>query len=183
MNDAPRTWTKLRSESGPDLQIARVRYDTVTNPRNGRELVRTVLETPSWCNIVALTPERRVVLVRQYRFGTAKLTTEIPGGIVDPGEDHGHAARRELREEAGYTSAKWTYLGAVEPNPAFHDNLCHHWLAEDAVRTHEQELDGGEDIVVETWTLDELRDRIRSGEVRHALVLTAVSRVLDLRRP
>jgi 8-oxo-dGTP pyrophosphatase MutT (NUDIX family) len=182
MAPSPLPWPRLASEHGDDLMICRVRYDTVTNPRTGASLRRTVLETPGWCNVVALTPERRIVVVRQFRFGTGKVTAEIPGGIVDPGEAHLDAARRELREEAGYTSERWTYLGAVEPNPAFHDNLCHHWLAEEALRTHDQELDGGEDIAVETWDLEELRARIDGGEVRHALVLTALGKVFDLRR-
>jgi 8-oxo-dGTP pyrophosphatase MutT (NUDIX family) len=179
--NAPRTWPKLASERGPDLLICRARFDTLTNPRTGRDMRRTVLETPDWVNVVALTPERRLVVVRQFRFGTATITTEIPGGVIDPGEDSQHAARRELREEAGYTAPRWSYLGAVEPNPAFHTNLCHHWLAEDAVPTHAQELDSGEDIAIDTLSLDDARRQIASGAIRHALVLTALSKVLDLR--
>ena len=177
----PRPWPKLSSERGADLLICRVRFDLLTDPRTGAALRRTVLESPEWVNVVALTPERRLVVVRQFRFGTAQVTTEIPGGIVDPGESHEHAAARELREEAGYRSSKWTYLGAVEPNPAFLDNLCHHWLAEDALGGTAQELDAGEDIVIDTLSLDEVRAQIASGAIRHSLVLTALSKVLDLR--
>lgn len=179
--DAPAPWPKLKSEYGPDLLICRTRFDTVVNPRNSRELRRTVLEAPEWVNVVALTLERRLVVVRQFRFGTGAITTEIPGGIVDPGEAHADAARRELREEAGYTATRWSYLGAVEPNPAFLDNLCHHWLAEDAEPTHGQELDQGKDIAIDTLTLDEAREAVTRGEIRHALVITALARVIDLR--
>lgn len=182
MSQAPRPWPRVNSQYGPDLLVCRARFDTLTNPRTGKDMLRTVLETPQWCNVVALTRERRLVVVRQFRFGSSSVTTEIPGGVVDPGEEHAHAAQRELREECGYTSARWSYLGCVEPNPAFHDNLCHHWLAEDCELTHPQELDSGEDIVVDTLSLDDVRAQIASGAMRHALVITALARVLDLRR-
>jgi len=177
----PRPWPRVGGEPGPDLLVCRARFDVLTNPRTGQNLKRTVLETPDWVNVVALTDERRLVVVRQYRFGSASVTTEIPGGMVDPGEDPEQAARRELREEAGYTAERWTYLGAVEPNPAIHDNLCHHWLAEGARETHGLDQDAGEDIVAETLSAAEVREELAAGRMRHALVLTALARVMDLR--
>lgn len=176
-----RDWPKLESRHGPHMVLFRPRYDSLRNPRTDKVHERLVLETPDWVNVVALTAERELVVVHQYRFGTGQVTIEIPGGVVDRGEQHADAARRELREETGHTSAKWTYLGAVEPNPAFHTNLCHHWLAEEAERTHDQGLDPGEDIAIETLALEEVRARIASGEIRHSLVITALARVLDLR--
>jgi 8-oxo-dGTP pyrophosphatase MutT (NUDIX family) len=176
-----RAWPRTRSEAGPDLQVCRARFDWLTNPRTGELMKRTVLETPDWVNVVALDEEQRLVVVHQFRFGSAEFTTEIPGGMVDRGETHAAAAQRELREEAGYTAQRWSYLGGVQPNPAFQDNVCHHWLAEGARRSHQQELDGGEDISIDALTLEQVRAAIRDGRMRHALVLTALSRVFDLR--
>ena len=161
--------------------IARARFDTLENPRTGEELRRLVLDMPDWVNVVALDADRRLVVVRQFRFGTGQVTTEIPGGVIDGDEDPESAARRELREETGYTGERWTKLGAVEPNPAFQNNVCHHFLAEGVERTHELELDPGEDIVVGKLALDEVREAIRKGEIRHSLVLTALAHVMDLR--
>ena len=180
---APRPWERIASEHRPHMILFRPRYDTVVHPLSGTHMQRLVLEVPPWVNVVALTGARELVLVRQYRFGTESISLEIPGGMVDRGEDQRGAAERELREETGYTAARWTYLGCVEPNPAFQDNLCHHWLAEGAVRTHAQTLDGGEDIEVVTLSLERVRALVGGGAIRHSLGLTARARLLDLRDP
>lgn len=177
----PAPWHKLRSEEGPSLLIAEARFDTVVNPRNQAELRRLVLDVAPWVNVVALDTEGRAVCVRQWRFGTEAVTTEIPGGVVDRDEDPLEAARRELREETGYTSDDWTSLGVVEPNPAFQNNLCHHYLARGARLTHPTDPDIGEDIQVVLLDAQELHEGIRSGSIRHSLVVSAVCRVLDLR--
>jgi 8-oxo-dGTP pyrophosphatase MutT (NUDIX family) len=174
-------WKELGSERGPDLSLFKVRFDQLEHPRSGTEVRAVVLETPDWANVVARTPDGRMVLVRQYRFGSRALSLEIAGGMVDAGEEPLEAARRELREETGFTSERWTFLGAVEPNPAFHDNLCHHFLAEDAVQTHPQELDPGEDVEVVLLTPAEVESQVRDGRIRNSLVVSALGRVLDLR--
>lgn len=174
-------WEILRSEPGPDLILFRSRYDWVRNPRNARSLKALILESADWVNIVALTPEKKVVVVRQYRFGVGKTTLELPAGIMDAGETPEQAAIRELKEETGYTSANWKYLGWVETNPAFLNNLCHQWLALDVVKTSAPELDEGEEISVAELSLEEVRFEIEQGNMRNSLTVLSLSRVFDLR--
>lgn len=176
-----RPWERVSSKDGPNLIVFRSRFDRMTHPKTGEELDRLVLKSTDWVNVVALTTDHRLIVVRQYRFGTEEITTEVPGGMIDPGEGHEESARRELLEETGYVSDSWTYLGNVDPNPAVQTNQMHHWLARDCRLEAEQELDAGEDIEVATLSEDELRAAVSSGEIRHALVLTALHRVFDLR--
>jgi len=177
----PRPWPKHDSEPGPDLALFRVRHDRLENPRTGEVLRRLVLETRDWVNVVARTRAGEYVLVRQYRFGVERVTTEIPGGVIDAGEDHLSAAQRELAEETGYRAQEWRYLGHTQSNPAYQDNVCHHWLALGAVLEGEQRLDPGEDIEVVRLEEREVRAALASGEIAHSLVWCALARVLDLR--
>ena len=177
----PRPWQKVASEAGPDLMVARARFDTLINPRTGEPLRRLVLETRDWANVVARTKDGQVIVVRQYRFGSGTVTTEIPGGVVDPGEEPLAAARRELREETGYTSDRWSSLGSVDPNPAFHTNRLYSFLAEDCLLTHEIEPDPGEDLTTGLLSPTELLSAVQEGRIAHSLVLCALARVFDLR--
>jgi hypothetical protein len=83
-------------------------FITAIHPRNGKVLERLVLESVDWVNVVALDEQRRSVMIRRYRLGIGYTTLETPGGIVDRGEDSKTAAIRELLEETGYESDKWT---------------------------------------------------------------------------
>ncbi len=177
----PQPWKLIKQEAGPSLKLFASRFEYRRNPRNGKELECLVLDSRDWVNIVALTKEKEAVLVKQFRFGSASVTIEIPGGVVDPGEGHGEAARRELREETGFSTDQWIYLGASEPNPAIMNNLCHHWLAEDVVLSHSLSLDEGEDIMVITASLEEIREAVSSGRMRHSLAITGLAKVFDLR--
>lgn len=173
-------WKLLRSEEGEELPIFKVRYDWLENPRNGAALKAVVLDVPDWVTIAAVTPEEGIVVVRQYRFGAATFTTELPAGLVNPGEAHRDAAMRELREETGYTSDDWVYLGWVQPNPAYQNNLLHQWLARDVRLTAPRQLDEGEDIAVSLLTAAQARREIAEGRFRNSLALLSLSRIMNL---
>lgn len=179
----PLDWERIESRPGPDLIIFGTRYDRLRHPVSGRAFERIVLESVDWVNCMAMTRDGRYVMVRQYRFGTGAVTLETPGGMVDPGEDSGAAIRRELTEETGYGEGTWRYLGCVEPNPAFHDNRCHHWLATGVVPIADPAPGAGEHIAVELLTSDELVAAAQDGTITHALALSVIARVLDVWRP
>lgn len=173
-------WEPLGSRYGADLKILRVRHDALRHPWSGQVLERVVLEASPWVNCVARTADGRLVMVEQYRFGVAACTLETPGGLVDPGETPLEAMQRELTEETGFGGGTWTDLGAVEANPAFLDNLCHHFLVDGVEPVGEPDLGAGEAIRVHLMTLEEVRRAIDSCWLRHSLALSVLSRVYDL---
>ena len=173
-------WKRMDSQFGEDLILFRPRFDQMRNPRSLRVLRRLVLESVDWVNMVALTEDGSSVMVRQFRFGVSYTTLETPGGMIDPGEDSLSAAKRELREETGYTGGNWRYLGAVEPNPAYHNHLCHHWLARDVVATQEPDPTPGEAIDVVLMSETDVIRAVQEGVIKHALALSALSRVYEL---
>ncbi|MEM9557369.1 MAG: NUDIX hydrolase [Acidobacteriota bacterium] len=164
-------WPTLEQGAREEHGIYALREVKRRSPRTGRASWYKVLEVPVWVNVVALTPEREVVLIEQYRHGIDELTLEIPGGMVDAGEDPAAAATRELREETGFTGAEPELLGSVHPNPAIQDNCCHTYLIRDARRTASMELDDGEHIRVVTHRLDDVPALIRDGVITHSLVV------------
>jgi 8-oxo-dGTP pyrophosphatase MutT (NUDIX family) len=138
-----------------------------------REFSFDILECPDWVNVVALTGEGRVVVIRQYRAGTQAITLEVPGGTVDEDETPLDAARRELSEETGYQADTWELIGRVEPNPAFQTNSTYTYLARNARRTGPQRLDDTELIDVEERAVHDIPQLISDGTIAHALVVCA----------
>lgn len=162
-----------------DTPIFRLRRDRAEHPRSGHVGDYYVLENPDWVNIIALTPARELLLVRQWRHGTATIELEIPAGMVEPDESPVAAAARELAEETGYAPARCVELGAVVPNAAYQTNTCHTVLAEGCERVGETRFDPGEDLELVTVPLRELPTLVREGKLRNGMVLVALLWWLD----
>lgn len=171
----PRDWRRVEREVLFDHSLFDLTRRRLTAPDGPEERRALVIESRDWVNVIALTSGAppRVVLIRQFRYGTEKITLEIPGGIVEHGEDPADTARRELLEETGYTADRFHLLGQVEPNPAILDNRCTSWLAEGARRTERPSGDGDEEIEVIEVPLPEVRALIARGQIQHSLVVSA----------
>lgn len=173
-------WQRISDEKGTDLMLFRALFRWFAHPESGQRFKRIVLDSADWVNVVATTPAGEFVMVRQFRFGDESITTEIPAGLVDPGEHIFHAAKRELLEETGYEGMEWSYLGCVSPNPAFLNNRCHHWRVRNVVKTAEPQTDDGEDIEILLMNAADLTGAIREGMIDHVLALSAFSRIPDI---
>lgn len=170
----PRPWKLVARGEERDLVILRIREDLLEHPRTGAAHPRVVIDCPDWVNVLAMTPRRQVVMVRQYRNGVGALTLELPGGLVDPGEAPEAAAARELEEETGYRPKRMVPLGWLHPNPPLQSNRCYSFMALDCERVSDGHPDGGEDIQVELHARDALPQMIREGQVTHALTVSAL---------
>lgn len=166
-------WKVSKSEILNTTRVFTLRQDRSTSPITGEEHNFYVLEAPEWVNMIAITKSNKLVLIRQFRHGTRSVTLEIPGGMVDPGETPMESARRELLEETGYSSKKWRQIGAVHPNPAIQSNMCHTFLALDAVKMQDPELEGTEDIEVSLCGEDEMDKLVSEAQITHSLVAVA----------
>lgn len=171
----PESWPLLRSILLGDHRIFRLRHDFRRSPRTGSEHDFFVLECPDWVNVVALTPDRRMVFVEQYRHGTNTLELEIPGGVMDPDDTSPVATGiRELREETGFEGVNARVLGWVAANPAIMTNHCHTILIEDCELRHPAQFDAAEDLVTRLIPVAEVAGLVAAGRVRHSLVVAAL---------
>ncbi|MEM7412245.1 MAG: NUDIX hydrolase [Myxococcota bacterium] len=170
----PKPWRVHRVETIQECRVFSVTRMDTRSPRTGDDHHFFGIQSTDWVNVLPMTPEGEVVLVRQYRHGSGTITLETPGGMVDPGEAPAEAAARELLEETGYQPDALIPLGHINPNPALFDNRLHGFLAKDARRVAEVRNESTEETHVELLPWEELRAQIRAGKIDHALVATVV---------
>jgi ADP-ribose pyrophosphatase len=134
------------------------------------------------CNVLAITPENEAVFVWQYRHGTDVLSLELPGGVVDAGEEPLDGARRELREETGYAVDKLEHLLTVHTNPALQDNVHHTFVGWGARLVGPPMLDETEECEVALVKLEDLAALVDERYVTHSLCVAAIERFVRARR-
>lgn len=170
----PKRWQRLRSEPHATTRIFDVTRAIYQHPDRAKAQDFFVINAPDWVNVIALTPEQQLVLVRQFRYGIDDFSLEIPGGVIDAGEDCVAAGLRELREETGYIGERARLLGSVHPNPAMQSNRCHLVLVENVRREAKLDWDPDEEFEIMTKPVDDVFNLAYSGGITHAMVLDAL---------
>jgi 8-oxo-dGTP pyrophosphatase MutT (NUDIX family) len=174
------TWKTLETRTLVKDRWIHLTAETCQTPE-GREIAPYyILTYPDWVNIVAITDNDEVLLVRQYRHAAGKTFLELPGGGVEAG-DAGpeEAARRELEEETGYRAGRMEFVTTLYPNPASHTNLLHVYLAQGVVPSGPPRLDAGEEgLTVQLMPVAELVDQLRAGALGEALHVASVMMAL-----
>jgi len=168
-------WKKIGSKPAGDYKIFSIRTDRRISPRTEQEHDFHVIDCVNWVNVVALTPDRQVVMIEQFRHGSDTVELEIPGGMIDPGDASPEMAGiRELREETGYEGKSAGIVGSVYPNPAIMSNTCYTVLVEHCRCVHPMQWDHAEDIATRLVPLADIPALVSTGKIRHSLVVAAL---------
>lgn len=148
---------------------------------DGRVMPRYfIMDFPDWVNILPVTPDGQVILVKQYRHASGREHLEVPGGSMDPrlSESPEEGARREMLEETGYDSSQIQDVGAHYPNPALQSNRTHTYIAWDCEEKQEQNLDEFEELSLYTCSVGRLRQHLLEGDFDHSIMIASVSKAL-----
>lgn len=170
----PAKWDLVEKVFHADCRIYQVHKYICVHPVDHRKGDFYVMECPDWAQVLALTPDRKIIMVQQFRFGSQQLSWEVPGGVLDVGEDPVFGAERELFEETGYRGTTPKVIGWNYPNPALQNNKTHYVLVENCeyVGGHSHDLD--EEFAMKTISLDDAFRWIKAGMVTHTIAMSAL---------
>lgn len=181
--DATLDWREISRETAGDYRIFTVERSVAVSPVDGQPRTFHRIQSLDFAQIVPITADGHVVMIRQYRHGSQRVTWEIPGGLVDAGEDPAAAAMRECLEETGYRARHAEPLGVVNPNPALFANRLHAFFATGVERERAVQNTGSEITEPVLVPLKELAGMLVSGQIDHGLVTGTLWRYLYLHGP
>jgi ADP-ribose pyrophosphatase len=167
-------WQILSSEYIHKGPWATLRTDKCLMPDGRIVPSYYVLEYPDWANAVALTEDNKIIMVRQYRHAAGVISLEIPGGVIEAGELSKVGMKRELLEETGYAFTNLELLCKVHANPSTANNITHCYLATGGKKVQEQHLDEQEQIEVEEYTIEEVKQLLAHNQITQALHCTTL---------
>ena len=134
-----------------------------------------VYEFPTWVTAVPVTQDGKIVMVRQYRHALGEVCIEIPGGCVeDTDKNFQEAIARELLEETGYVFSSYDYLGRISANPSSDNNLMHMFLAKGGLKISEPQLDYNEELEVELFTVEEVKQLLRENKIVQSMHVSTI---------
>lgn len=163
---------KISSERIYEGAIMNVRRDTVTAPKG--TAYREIVEHNGAVAAIALTEDRNIIMVKQFRYACGEAILEIPAGKIDKGEtDPVAAMKRELKEETGYTASQVLHMGDVNPSCAYSEEVIHLYLMT-GLTPGEQNLDEDEALEVIEMPFDEVYDMAVRGELVDSKTLAAL---------
>ena len=174
VSNQPSKWNLLEDRLHAKCRIFEVRSQHFKHPKDGREGDFYVLNTSDWVNVLAVTPNEEIVMVRQFRYGSRELSLETPGGVIEKGEDPVVAGLRELLEETGFSAESARLLSECRPNSAILSNRCYFVLAENVKKVTEVDFDPNEEIETVLVPIAKISDHIRSSKISHSLALNAL---------
>lgn len=164
--------TVIGSRRVYDGRVVHLRVDDVRTP-GGLDTVREIVEHAGAVALVAVDAADRVLLVRQYRHAVGRVTTELPAGTLEAGEDPLDCARRELAEETGYSAASLTRIGGIYPSAGFCTEYIHLFMAR-GLTAGDVHPEADEDIEVDWLPWDEALRRVRAGDLEDAKSICAL---------
>jgi 8-oxo-dGTP pyrophosphatase MutT (NUDIX family) len=168
-------WQTISSRPAGDFRIFTIRSDRKISPRTQKAHEFFVLDCVNWVNVIAITPDKQLVMVEQYRHGSDTVELEIPGGMMDAGDASPAATGlRELREETGYEGENPQLIGEIFPNPAIMSNHCFTVMLENCRCLHPVEFDHGEDLLTRLVPIANIPGMVATGKIRHSLVVVAL---------
>ena len=169
-------WKLLRRRKVFQSRIAKVYQDDILLPNGTRIKDYTVIEKPNYVKIVAVDKNKRVLVQREYRHAVQRYLWELPGGFIDKGESPVETARRELKEETGYSGGKFRFVGTLSDYGSTDTHVGYVVLATEISKGGAQQLEDTESITeVQLIPLTKIKKMIVRNEFEGTSSISALS--------